>query len=186
MADLVTLGEVLAHLNMADDPPGDVHEIELFIDAATAHLDHRYGALPSGSYVELLEVVDDGAGPYRWWLVPHHSPLTAVISAVSEDGSITYSDGFTIAADGRRVRHDDISSAAWTLTYSAGHSVPADLRLAVLEDIRGLYQPGQIGPPAEFGAFGVDADSALQARRPLNLWPRIDAWVDSRLGPAIA
>lgn len=56
----------------------------------------------------------------------------------------------------------------------------ADLRLAALEDIRGLYQPGQIGPLADFGAFGTQTAEATEAGpgyRPVLLWPRVDAWL---------
>jgi len=58
---------------------------------------------------------------------------------------------------------------------------PADLRLAALEDIRGLYQPGQIGPLADFGAFGTQTAEATEigpGYRPVRLWPRVDAWLD--------
>lgn len=185
MADLVTLDEVLAHLNLSATGT-DTVELDRFIDAATAHFEYRFGALPSGTYTEALSVIDDGAGTYRHWLAPWHSPVTAVTSAADEVGTTSYTTGFVIATDGRRVRHPNIASGEWTLTYTAGQPIGADLKLAVLEDIRGLYQPGQIGPPGEFGAFGAMNETPQTMFRVVNLWPRIDAWVDSRLGPMIA
>lgn len=57
---------------------------------------------------------------------------------------------------------------------------PVSLRLAILEDIRGLYQPGQIGPLADFGAFGTQTAEATDTGpgyRPVRLWPRVDGWI---------
>lgn len=168
---------------MSANPPSDIGELELFISAATDHVAYRYGTLPSGTYTETLTVTDDGAGTYRYWVRPRHFPVTAVTSATSETGT-EYTAGFTISTDGRRIRHDAMSSGEWTVTYTAGQAVPADLKLAVLEDIRGLYQPGQIGAPTNFGAFDMEPEPS--GFRPVNLWPRIDAWVDARTGPVIA
>ena len=184
MADLVTLDQVLAHLNLSDNPPADTSELELFIAAASEHLADQYGTLPSGTYTESHPVNDDGAGTYRYWIRPHHGPITAVTSATDEDDT-AYTTDFVISTDGYRIRHDSITTGEWTVVYVAGHAVPSDLKLAVLEDIRGLYQPGQIGPPANFGAFDIAAEDTA-GFRPVNLWPRIDAWIDRRLGPAIA
>lgn len=183
MAALVTLEQVLAHLNMADNPPADTSELELFIDAATAHVDYRFGTFPATSYTEDIDVVDDGIGTYRYWLRPKHFPVTAVTSATAENGT-AYTDEFVVSADGEFIRHPSITLGRWTVVYTAGQVAPADLKLAVLEDIRGLYQPGQIGPPASFGSFDIDPEPS--GFRPVNLWPRIDAWIYARLGPALA
>jgi hypothetical protein len=105
VADLVTLDQVRAHLNIDEDDTSHDDELNLFIDAATAHAEDRYG-----------------------------SEIT---------------------------------------------SVPADLKLAVLEDIRGLFQPAQVGPIASFGAFDTPAAADVTSTfRPVRMWPRIDAWLD--------
>ena len=184
MADLVTLEQVRAHLNLGADTSHDT-ELDLFIDAATAHVASRYGTLPSGSYTETLPAVDDGSGTYRFHLYPYRTPVTAVTSATDEAGN-EYTTDFTISPDGRRIRHDSIAGGDWTVVYTAGEAISADLQLAVLEDIRGLYQPGQIGPPASFGAFGIETSEVGTPSRPVNLWPRIDNWIYARLGPGIA
>lgn len=184
MADIVTSAQVLTHLNMADNPPADITELELFIAAATAHVEHHYGTFPTATYTEDVVVSDDGTGTYRWWLQPRHRPITAVASVTDESG-VEYVSGFTISTDGRRFRHDSITSGEWTVEYTAGEAAPADLQLAALEDIRGLYQPGQIGPPASFGAFDIPEIEG-GGFRPVNQWPRLDAWIHSRTGPLIA
>lgn len=180
---VVTADEALEHLNISDE-----HEDELqrFIDAATAHIERNYGDLPSGTYTESLPVVDDGEGTYRRWLHPQHAPVLTVTSATDEGGT-TYSTGFTISPSGLAVRHDSVLSGTWTVVYTAGESeTPADLKLAALEDIRGLWQPGQIGPPAEFGAFGIEATDVGPTFRPVRMWPRLDAWIKANRGPNIA
>lgn len=184
MADLVSLDQVLSHLNLDQNPPDDLSEIELLISAATDHVAHRYGTMPSGTFTENVTVYDDGVGAYRFWVRPRRFPITAVTSAVFEDGSISYSTDFAVSTDGRLVRHPSLSAGEWTLTYVAGDDVPADLQLAVLEDIRGLYQPAQIGPPATFGAFSIEGED--RTFRPVTMWPRIDAWIGGRVGSQIA
>lgn len=183
MAAVVEADDVLRHLRNYDGNV-DIDQVNLYVNAATDHIGHHYGTLPSGEYTESLTVVDDMAGTYRYWLVPYHSPITTVTSITAEDGT-EYTADFTISTDGRRIRHDSVTWGEWVVTYMAGHEVPADLKLAVLEDIRGLYQPGQIGPPAAFGAFDIDID-AEGGRPPVTQWPRIDAWIRARLGPVIA
>lgn len=184
MADLVTLDQVLAHLNLSENPPDDLTELELLIDAATAHVAHRYGTMPSATFTETATVYDDGVGVYRFWLRPRRYPVTAVTSAALEDGSLSYLTEFTISPDGRLIRHPQLAAGQWVVTYTAGSEVPADLQLAVLEDIRGLYQPGQIGPPANFGAFQIEGED--RTFRPVTMWARIDAWIGGRVGSQIA
>jgi hypothetical protein len=184
VADLVTIEQVRAHLNLGSDTTHD-EELLLFISAATDHVANRYGTLPSDTYTETLPAVDDERGTYRYHLYPYRTPVTAVTSATDEAGT-EYTTGFTISPDGRKVRHDSIVGGDWTLVYTAGEAISADLKLAALEDIRGLFQPGQIGPPASFGAFGVESAELGAPSRPVNLWPRLDNWIYARLGPGIA
>jgi hypothetical protein len=185
MADLVTLEQAKAHLGIPDATTSHDTEIDLFIDAVTAHVDERFGSLPTGTYTEFLSVVDDGDGTNRYWLRPAHHPISSVTSATDENGT-AYTTSFVISADGRSIRHTNISSGEWTLVYTAGMAAPADLKLAALEDIRGLFQPGQIGPVAAFGAFGAENTDIGPTYRPVRLWPRVDAWIESRRGPMVA
>lgn len=181
MADLVTIEEVRAALNLGSDESHDT-ELGLYIDAATAHVEDRYGAMPSTEYTEIASTAYLGDGTVR--LRASRRPVLEVSSI--GDGTTTYTTGLTVTADGY-IEHAQLTAGRWTLVYTAGFAaVPADLKLAALEDIRGLYQPGQIGPPGAFGAFGIEATDVGPTFRPVRMWPRVDAWIASRSLPAIA
>lgn len=180
---LVSLVEVLAALNLVDDGEHD-DELQVYIDAVTAHVEASFGvALPSGTVTELALTAVGPDGTVR--ILPTH-PLLSVTSLTDGDGT-EYTTGFTVTADGR-VEHDNLTHVGrWTIEYEAGYaSTPADLKLAALEDIRGLYQPGQIGPPAAFGAFGIDSTAVGPTYTPVRMWPRVDAWLGRRILPGIA
>lgn len=181
MADLVAMFEVTEGLNLGEDTSHDV-ELGLYIAAVTAHVEHWYGPLPSATLTEIVQafIAVDGvvrAGASR-------TPST-VTSMTHHDGRVL-SAGFTIAADGY-IEHASLTAGRWTLIYETSvAAVPADLKLAALEDIRGLYQPGQIGPPASFGAFGIEPAETAASSRPVRMWPRVDAWLANHVLPGIA
>jgi hypothetical protein len=65
------------------------------------------------------------------------------------------------------------------ITYHAGQStLPADLTLAILEDIRGLYQQTQQGGRPGGGAIGAGGDDQWTAG-PMHLFPRLAMLLDS-------
>lgn len=182
MADIVSLDAVLEHLNLQDDGSHD-DELQTFIDAVTAHVEKAWGAtLPSATITEIGLVVNLD-GTLR--LMPSKTPVLAVASI--SDGVTTHTTGFTVTADGY-VEHDNLyGDRRWTIIYTAGFDeIPADLKLAALEDIRGLYQPGQIGPPAAFGAFGIESTDTGVTYRPVRMWPRVDAWLENDVPPGVA
>lgn len=179
MADIVTLDEVTASLNLGGDSSHD-DELELYIAAVTAHVENRYGVLPAEDRVEIGVPISLGNGEVA--LITQQVP-TEVASIT--DGTTTYDDDFTITPEGY-VHHANLTGGRWTITYTGLASATNDLKLAALEDIRGLYQPGQIGPPAEFGAFGIDSTDVGVTYRPVRMWPRVDAWIDNRRIPGIA
>ena len=182
MADLVTLPELNDVLNLDGDTSHDV-ELGLYIAAVTAHVASQYGDLPSGTYTELAHAFLDEDGRVRLLLT--HQPVSTVTS-IRDGSGTTYTTGFTITANGY-LEHANLTTGRWTVVYVSGFAaVPADLKLAALEDIRGLYQPGQIGPPGAFGAFGIDSTEVGPAYRPVRLWPRVDAWIELRRLPGIA
>lgn len=182
MAELVTLDEVNDALNLGGNTDHD-DELRIYIDAVTAHVEKQRGAMPSQEITEVGTLVNLGDGRLR--LMTRRIPVLEVASIT--DGVSTYSTGFTVTADGY-VEHDNLySDRRWTITYTAGYeAIPADLKLAALEDIRGLYQPGQIGPPAAFGAFGIESTDVGVTYRPVRMWPRVDAWLESDVMPGIA
>lgn len=181
MADLISLDELNDALNLGGDSSHD-DELEVYIAAVTAHVEDSFGVLPSAEYTEQVPTVIV-AGAVR--LMPSRWPVLEVASITSAEGT-EYTTGFTVATGGY-VSHTSLSAGWWTITYTVGYAtVPADLKLAALEDIRGLYQPGQIGPPAQFGAFGIDSTEVGTSYRPVRMWPRVDAWVERHSLPGIA
>jgi hypothetical protein len=177
---LVTLEQVAAALNLGDTEfTSHALELELFIDAAEQHALSRGVILTPTEYTEKARFSGLEILPRRW-------PVISVASIVDDNGT-EYTDDFTVGDDLYSFTHDSVLSGTWTITYTAGYaSVPADLTLAALEDIRGLYQPGQVGPLAAFGAFGVENTDTGPTYRPVRQWPRIDAWISYRYGPATA
>lgn len=181
MADLVAMFEVTEALNLGEDTSHDV-ELDLYIKAVTEHVEHRYGPLPSATLTEIVHAFTADDGVVR--AIASRTPST-VTSMTHHDGRVM-SSGFTIAADGY-IEHASLTAGRWTLIYeTSAAAVPADLKLAALEDIRGLYQPGQIGPPASFGAFGIESAETVAPYRPVRMWPRVDAWLNTHAGGIVA
>lgn len=182
MADVVTLDEVLENLNLDDDGEHD-DELGRYVAAVTEHVASNYGGVPSASYTEIGNSVTGYDGILR--ILPSRWPVLSVASLTDPNGTV-YEDDITVTADGY-IEHDSLSWGRWTVVYEVGfETVPADLKLAALEDIRGLWQPGQIGPPAAFGAFGIDSTDTGVTYRAVRMWPRVDAWIESRRLPGIA
>lgn len=175
---LVTLDQVRAALNLGDDVSKD-DELDEFIAEITEYVESQVGTLPSAQYTETAMFYDGKILTRRW-------PILTVVSLANTAGT-SYLTGSTIGTGAYSLTHNVVTSGEWTVTYTAGYAViPASLRRAALEDIRGLYQPGQIGPAAAFGAFGVENTDTGPTYRPVRMWPRVDAWIASRYGPAIA
>lgn len=175
---LVTIEQVRAALNLGLDTSHDV-ELQLYMDAVEEYVEARIGTMPSAEYTETVVFANGTLVTRRW-------PIISVES-VEDDYGTSYTDDFTINDAGYSVAHDSVLAGEWTITYTAGFAaVPADLKLAVIEDIRGLYQPGQIGGPGAFGAFGIESTDTGVTYRPVRMWPRVDAWIESRFGPVVA
>lgn len=178
MSWIVDEDQVLTALSLEAIPD----DLALYIEAVTAHVTEHYGQMPSGTYTERV-YVSNGR------LLTSHYPVLSITSVADTwDAGITYEDGFTILPGAWSFRHPSLyDGSTWDITYVAGYdSVPYDLQLAALEDIRGLYQPARIGPPAAFGAFGIDSTEVGPNHRPVRMWPRVDAWIESRRTPGIA
>ena len=61
------------------------------------------------------------------------------------------------------------------IVYVAGQAaVPADIRLAALEDIRGLYQQTQQGGRGSLGGGALGAASDTWSAGPMHLFPRLN------------
>ena len=165
----MTTTDVAAHLNIPSPTVGQTTELGGFLSAADQHVVDEFGPVLSLARTEkCLRVRTDGVLWFR------HYPVLSVTTATRT--GVVYSTGFTIGRLGRVTSTDFDYGDRWDVSYTSGWvTFPASLRLAILEDIRGLYQGGQLGPPGAIAAFGMDSQEP--ARRPVGMWPRTDAWI---------
>jgi hypothetical protein len=186
---LVTLGDVHAHLNIpVTDTSNDV-ELQGFIDAATDLIPYDTGPiLPT---VFLNEVHNEAAG--RNAIVLYNSPVISVESVTEYVGpqvrtltsqplgSAGYDNyGFSLDDNYQGILYRRLGSGTLgsffgyvVVNYTAGYvSIPPGIRMAVLEDIRGLYQQTQLGGRPAFASSGAEDDGWTAG--PLNLFPRLD------------
>lgn len=198
ITSLVTLDDVHAHLNLPDSSADA--EIMGFIEAATAFVEFETGPIIPQQFTE----VHDGGGIS---IVLDNPPVLSVDSVTeyvgptgytltqSELGSPTGAYAFSIDDAAR-----GILTRRWSgglvgpfvggtkniqIVYTAGlTSVPYDIRMAVLEDIRGLYTQTQYGRPgASFGG-GIGSEAADQwSAVPMRQFPRLAALLE---GPSRA
>lgn len=136
----VTLAEAKTHLNIT----ASTYDVELqaFVDRATAaaetHLGHPIVV------ATVTESHDGGSEAVRLRRVPEYPGVVAV-TGVTEDGAAVSASGYTVnTAAGLLYR----VTGTWAsgrqnvaVTYTSGYStVPADLKLAVLEMVRHLWK----------------------------------------------
>jgi hypothetical protein len=169
----IVLADVKAALNIP--PVNTSHDVELqrFIDAAVAHVMKVAGSVTFGERTETVTATSSGVLLLPVW------PVESVAS-ITQGGTTLSGDQLSVTRAGVVRRTGGRLSGDWSVTYTAGVGT-ADLYLAALEDIRGLYQVGQLGPPSEgvLGAAGADEGDG-PSFRPVRMWPRIDAWAASR------
>ena len=169
IATSLTVGDVAEHLNITSPTGSQDAELEGFLLAADAHVADTFGPTTARTRIET-------AYAYEGSLFVSYPSILSVSSLTS--GTAVYSADITVGGFGR-VSHAALTQGRWRVVYSSGWlTLPADLRLAVLEDIRGLFQRGQLGPPGAIGAFGMDAQGP--SFRPVNMWPRVDEWIGRR------
>lgn len=201
---VVTLDDVKAHLNF---PPGDPsHDLELqgFIDAATNVVAYLAGPVLSTSYTN---EVHDGGWPI---IMLYNPPILSVDSVVEYIGTMRYvlteqppgstvdNYGFSLddPASGKLVRRSAAGTVIpfWgerggvVVSYTAGRvSVPAEMRMAALEDIRGLYQGSQYAGRPSFAGVAVEEEDTYANAGPVRQFPRLEALLTSvRRLPGIA
>lgn len=196
---LVSLADVKAHLNLsAADTSQDV-ELQGFIDAATETVTYAVGPVSPTTFVETHDVTD---GRNRVML--RQPPVLTVVSVVEYLGSVAHaltnqppgstSDFYGYSLDlpdaGLLVRRDGVGlpmpfmGGTVVVTYVAGRAaVPASVRMATLEDIRGIWQMTQQGGRPSFGGEAGENWSV----GPMNFFPRLKAVLDAQLRtPGIA
>lgn len=191
---LVTLDDVRAHLNVPDED--DSHDVELqgFIDAATAQVQYWTGPVIPTTFTD---EVHDGGYPTVALFNP---PILTVASVTEYIGTVAYQltaqppgstvDNYGYSLDdplaGILVRRDGAGCPtrfmggprSVVVSYTAGlAAVPGDIRLATLEDIRGLYQQTQQGGRPSFGGGGGGPDD-IWSSDPIRAFPRLAALLD--------
>lgn len=186
---IVTLADVHAHLNI--DPSDTTHDTELqgFIDAATAYVQHQTGDIIAAEY---FETHNGGRNTIR----VDHPPILSVQEVVEYVGQTGYTLTEVTLAESADVGTYSYSldnprggviqrrwnggmagpftggNANVTVAYTAGtNTVGADIRMAVLQDIAALWQPGQTGTNPygsddEMGGFPLDT---------VNMFPKVAA-----------
>lgn len=182
---LVTLDDVKAHLNIDPNVTDGDTELQGFIDAATAYIQSLTGPIVPRQFTE----THSGGGST---IVLRNAPVLQVDSVVEYVGPTGYTlTRADLGTDGGAYSYslDDpragIIRRRWNgglvgafiggernvlVTYWAGQaSVPADIRMAVLQDIAGLYQPSQMGT----NPYGSDTALGNAPLNPMNLFPRV-------------
>jgi hypothetical protein len=191
MTQLVTLPQVKAHLGM---PAGDTtHDTELqaFIDAATPIVEYITGPVNPVTTTETLDVAGCS------FVVLSKVPVISVTSAIEylvtqpftltaqPPGSTTSNYGYSIdrPESGLITRRGitgmpmNFLGSTLVITYTSGlASVPADIKLAALEDIRGLWQQTQQGIRPNFRSMEEDSWMPQDMR----MFPRMAAILEGR------
>jgi len=185
---LVTLSDVKDHLNLdVNDTSQDI-ELQGFIDAATAYIQGLTGPIIQQTFTE----VHSGGGPT---ICVYHPPIVSVTEIVEYVGPVGYtlteaelgqpSGTYSFSVDDPR---SGIIRRRWQggfagpfisgdhnikVTYVAGQdTVAADIRMAVLQDIAGLYQPSQLGSNPYYDNGQATGNAPLN---PVGMFPRVAA-----------
>jgi uncharacterized phiE125 gp8 family phage protein len=132
---VLTLNEAKAHLNITSTTQDD--ELQTFMAAAEAAIERRVGPLVATSVTSRVA----GGGE----LVLPFYPVLSVTAIADRDGNaVSVSDVYADSI-GVVTGTYGFPSLAYDVTYQAGHAataadVPADLRLAILEMVRHLWE----------------------------------------------
>lgn len=200
--ELVKMSEVLAHLSL---PAGDTtHQAELtaMIQAATPIVEYITGPINPLTVTNEVHYTSDG--PDR--ILLRHPPVQSITSVIEylgvtpytltsqPPGSTTDNYGYWLdrPSAGRLIRMSAFGQpmgfigSTVTVSYVAGlgtnpdgsTKIPADVKLAVLEDIRGLFVQTQNGGRPKFGGGLVDEEGWTVG--PLHLFPRLAALIENK------
>lgn len=191
---LVTLEDAFDHLNIDDasvDAVGD--ELKGFIAAATEFVEYQTGPIIPKTFTEVhsgggLTIVLDNPpilsiSAVTEYIGPTGYPLTAAELGAA-GGMYAYSiDDPEAGIICRRYYGGLVGRFAAgyrnvIVTYTAGRAtVPADIRMAVLEDIRGLFTQTQYSNRVgTFGAGSTSSDAWAQGpANPVGTFPRLAA-----------
>ena len=188
--EVVSLDDLHAHLNIPVSDTSHDDELRGFADAALATIAYINGPLTPTTFTE----VRNGGSPVIMLDNPPVISITSVTEFYTQGGqalSLQPLGGATSSAYGyslddpiagklvRRTSGGYESSFiggrnSVVITYVAGAQLAPDVQLAMLEDIRGLYQQTQQGGRASLGggAIGAGGDDQFSVG-PMRLFPRL-------------
>lgn len=182
--EIVSLDDALEHLNLPDSVNTD--EVQGFIDAATAYVQNATGPIIAQTFTE----THSGGASSICLFNPPILEVTSVVEYVAATGYTLTQVALGDTAGQYSFSLDDPKSGVLrrryngnlvgpfacgdhniAVTYIAGQAtVPADIRMAVLQDIAGLYGPSQRGG----NPYNNSAD-ALGRVNPVGMFPRLAA-----------
>ena len=187
--EVVSLDDLHAHLNIPTSDTSHDDELRSFADAALATITYINGPLTPTTFTE----VRNGGSP----VIMLDNPPVISITSVTEFyipsgqpltlqplGASTSAYGYSLddPAAGKLVRRTSGGYESSfiggrnsvVITYVAGAQLAPDVQLAMLEDIRGLYQQTQQGGRASLGggAIGAGGDDQFSVG-PMRLFPRL-------------
>lgn len=198
---LVAMSDVLRHCGLAQTDTTYLVELQTMIDAATPIVEYITG--PINPLVVTSEVYPTTHGESR--LILRSVPVQSVQSVIEYIGITAWTltsqpPGATVNNYGYSLDRPEagllVRRSAFgqempflgtvvVVSYTAGlpvingvTQVPPDVKLAVLEDIRGLFQQTQLGGRPKFGASLADEDGWTVG--PLHLFPRLAAVLEGR------
>jgi hypothetical protein len=189
---IVAIDEVFDWLNTPQSQQGDITDkVQGVIDAATAFVEFETGPIVPRTYTN---EVHSGGGPTIVLLNPPILSIASVVEYVGQTGytltqcelgTVTgqYSFSLDDAEAGIICRRFNGGIAGAFLggfrnisvTYTAGRtSVPGDVRMAALEDIRGLFTQTQYG--GQLAGITNEQDQWSEtAMNPILAFPRLAA-----------
>ncbi|MEU6582754.1 hypothetical protein [Nocardia sp. NPDC046763] len=189
---LVSMSDVYRHLNLDESDLAPMAELQGFIDAATPFVEYITGPMLPTTVTETYPVV---VGQTQIMLrtcpVLSIQTVTEYLATVARTltnqprGSSTDNYGYSldIASAGLLVRRGVVGVAipflgdTVVVSYTAGRAtVPAHVRMAALEDIRGLWQQTQQGGNPRFGGDRAAEDGWTVG--PIHLFPRLAALLE--------
>lgn len=184
--ELVSLDDAKTHLSITDTTRDG--QIQGFIDAASIYVQNLTGPVVPQTFTE----VHDGGDSIICLFNPPILSVTSVTEYVATTGYLLtqvqlgdptgqYCFSLDDPQSGvirRRMAGGIVGNFAGgdhnvTVTYVAGQaSVPADIRMAVLQDLAGLFQTSQNGPASNGWPFAADQGITPN---PIGLFPRVAA-----------
>lgn len=200
---LVTKPEVKNHLNIPESETKFDVELDVFINAATPKVEYLIGPLDARTVTEVHTTYR------RSQIILRTVPVLSITSVTEYLGGVAYTltDQPPSAASTTQYGYylDNASSGlikrranGYTspflgneviVVYSAGRaSVPADVKLAALDDIRALWQQTQTAARPQFGGGGVVmGPDRWGSAEDLHMFPRLASLLQSQqFQPGIA